>query len=126
MGFIGTPLLKGCLRKLQTHYVYYAHTGATHFSFNSSNNARVSTSVSRIRHAHGLRARIYYQKHVATIETMSKASERITGKAYSCIAPSAVSDGDIYAISMRTLIFLHLTRITSCFASYAPEAVSRL
>ena len=36
---------------------------------------------------------IYYQKHVATIETMSEASERI--KAYSCIAPYAARDGDM-------------------------------
>ena len=71
-GFHGTPLLKGCLRKYyaQTFYVHFAHTGAMHFSFNSSNNARVSTPVSRIRRAHGLLARIYCQKHVpATIET---------------------------------------------------------
>ena len=32
----------------QTFYLLYAHTGAMHFSFNSSNNARVSTPVSRI------------------------------------------------------------------------------
>ena len=38
----------------QTFYLLYAHTGAMHFSFNSSNNARVSTPVSRIRRAHGV------------------------------------------------------------------------
>ena len=36
---------------------------------------------------------VYYQKHVATIETMNEASKRI--KAYSCIAPSAARDGDM-------------------------------
>ena len=40
-----------------------------HFSFNSSNN---TTPISRIQSVHGLRACIYYQKHVATIETMSE------------------------------------------------------
>ena len=50
----GTPLLKGYLRKycVQMYYVHYAHTGATHFNFNSSNNARVSTPVSRIWRVH--------------------------------------------------------------------------
>ena len=36
IGFHGTPLLKGCLRKYQyaqTYYIHYAHTRATHFSF---------------------------------------------------------------------------------------------
>ena len=37
----------------------------------------------------GLHARIYYQKHVVTIETTSEVSERI--KAYSYIAPYAAS-----------------------------------
>ena len=41
-------------------------TLATHFSFNSSNNARVSNPVSRIRLAHGLHAHRYYQKHMET------------------------------------------------------------
>ena len=73
-GFQGTPVLKSCLRKYyaQTFYLRYAYTGATHFSFNSSNIARLSTPVSRIRRAHGLRARKYYQKHVETTETMSE------------------------------------------------------
>ena len=97
-GFHGTPLLKGCLRKYyaQMYHVHYAHTGATHFSFNSSNNTHVSSPVSRIRRAHGLRARIYYHKHVATLETMSKASEQI--KAYSCIAPSAAKDANMLSV----------------------------
>ena len=101
-GFHGTPLLKGCLLRkyyAQTFYVHYVHTGATHFSFNSSNNARASTPVSRIRRAHGLRARVWYQKHVATIETMSKVSERI--KACSCIVPSAqlgMARGDMLSV----------------------------
>ena len=38
----------------------------------------------------------YYQKHVATIETMSKVNERI--KAYSCIVPSAAWDGDMQSV----------------------------
>ena len=39
------PLLKGCLREYyaKTFYLHYAYTGATHFSFNNGNNARVST-----------------------------------------------------------------------------------
>ena len=54
MPFHETPVFKGCLRKyyVQTFYLHYAYTGATHFSFNSSNNARVSTPVPRIRCAH--------------------------------------------------------------------------
>ena len=99
-GFHGTPVYKGCLRKCyaQTFYLHYAYTGATHFTvfrFNSSNNARV-THVSRIRRAHGLRARKYYQKHVEIIEKTSEESERI--KAYSCIAPSAARDGDMQSV----------------------------
>ena len=56
----------------------------------------VSTSVSRIPRAHGLRARKCYQKHVATIETMSEVNGRI--KAYSCIVPSAGRDGDMQSV----------------------------
>ena len=72
-------------------YVHYTHTGATHFSFNNSNNTRVSTPVSRIQ-----REYIYYQRHMATTETMRKASERIKG--YSCIAFSAARDGDMLSV----------------------------
>ena len=43
--------------------------------------------------------RSHYQKHVATIETMSKASERI--KDYSCNAPSAARDGDMLSVWER-------------------------
>ena len=66
-----TPLLKGCLQKYyaQTYRVHYTHTDATHFGFNSSNNACVSTPVSRIQRTHSLRT---HQRLVATIETMSK------------------------------------------------------
>ena len=96
--FHGTSVFKDCLRKYyaQRFYLHYAYTGATHFSFNSSNNARVSTPVSRIRRAHGLRARKYYQKYVETTEAMSETSERI--KAYSCIAPSAARDGEMQSV----------------------------
>ena len=55
-----------------------------------ADNTCVSTPVSRIRCAHGLRARIYYQKHVATIETVSEA--------YSCIAPIAARDGNMLSV----------------------------
>ena len=73
-GFHGIPVFKGCLRKYyaQMFYLHYAYTGAMHFSFNSSNNTRVSSPVSRIRRAHGLHAHKYYQKHVETMETMSE------------------------------------------------------
>ena len=37
---------------------------------------------SRIQYVHGLRARIYYHKHVATIETMCEASKSEWSKAY--------------------------------------------
>ena len=77
-------------KRKRTSYAHYAHTGATHFSFKNSNNARVSTAVSRIRCAHGLRVHIYCQKHVVTIETMSEFN-----KAYSCIVTSAARDGDM-------------------------------
>ena len=42
---------------------------------------------------------IYYQKHMATIGTMSEASEWI--KAYSCIAPFAARDGDMLPVWER-------------------------
>ena len=92
------PSFEGLASKIlcATYYVHNTHTGATHFNFNSSNNARVSTSVTRIRRAYGLRARKYYKKYVATIETMSRASEQI--KAYSCIAASAARDGDMLLV----------------------------
>ena len=96
------PSLKGSLRKYaQTYYVHYAHTGATHFSFTVAitHDLHVSTPVSRIRRVHDLRARIYYQKHMATIETMSEARERIEAKVfYSCNAPSAARDGDMLSV----------------------------
>ena len=100
------PSFEGLPSKIlyaQTYYEHYAHTGATHSSFNSSNNARVSTPVSRIQCAHGPRARIYYQKHVATIETMSEASERI--KAYSCIAFSAPIVGMVICYQYESAYF---------------------
>ena len=73
-GFHGTPLLKGCLRKYyaQTYYVHYSHTGATHFRFTVAitHVCQLNFLVSRIRRVHALDARIYYQKHVATIDTI--------------------------------------------------------
>ena len=57
-GLLSKILCANVLRKLRSHWSY--------FSFNSSNTARVSTPVSTIRRMHGLRACIYYQKHVAT------------------------------------------------------------
>ena len=91
----GLPSKILCANVLRIHY---AHTGATHFNFNSSNNARVSTPVSRIRRAHGLYVHVYTTRSTwqPLVETMSKASERI--KAYSCIAPSAVRDGDMLSV----------------------------
>ena len=87
------------------------YTLCSHWSYalqlQSSKIALVSTQfpVSRIQRVRSLRARI-----------MSQASERI--RFYSCIALSA-DRGWRYAISMRALIFLRLTRITSCFAAFA-------
>ena len=45
------PSLEGLPSKYyaQMFYLHYVHTGATHFSCNSGNKARVSTPVSRIR-----------------------------------------------------------------------------
>ena len=61
MGSMEPLLLKGCLQKYyaQTYYVYYAHTGATHFSFTVAiTHVCHLIPVSRIRCAHGLRAGI--------------------------------------------------------------------
>ena len=67
-----------------------------------THDLHVSTPVSIIRHTHGLRARIYYQKHMATIETMNEARERIKAKVfYSCNAPSAARDGDMLSVWER-------------------------
>ena len=65
--FEGLPS-KNTMRKRSTYT-----TLATQFGFNGSNNARVSTPVSRIRRAHGLSAR-KYQKHVEImhVETTSE------------------------------------------------------
>ena len=76
--------IKGCHRKCQhaqTHYIHYAHTRAS-FTVAITHDLPVSTQfpVSKIRRAHDLRAHIYYQKHMATIETMSEARERIKAK----------------------------------------------
>ena len=97
----------------QMYYIHYPHTRATHFSFTVAithvsqlNNFLVS----RIWCAHDLRACIYYQKHVAIIETMSGLKQRF----YSCIAPSAARDGVM--LSVWECLFLCLMWITSCFA----------
>ena len=68
MGSMEPPLLKGCLR----NYVHYSHTGATHFRFTVAitHVCQLNFLVSRIRRVHALDARIYYQKDVATIETI--------------------------------------------------------
>ena len=63
----------------------YAHTGATHFSFNSSDSARVSTSVSWIRRAHALRACTYILpeargNHRDNERTAKRVSELTQGK----------------------------------------------
>ena len=53
-----------------TYYVHCDHTGATHFSFT------ITEAVdARMAYVH-----VYYQKNVATIETMSEESERIKAK----------------------------------------------
>ena len=55
------------------HTTYTTFTSrAMPFNFNSSNNGHVSTPVSRTWCTHGLHACIYYHKHMATTETMSK------------------------------------------------------
>ena len=64
-----------------------AHTGATHLSFTVAiTYARQLIPESRIRRAHGLRARI-----------MSEASE-LKQRFYSCIAPSAARDCDMLSV----------------------------
>ena len=70
----------------------------------SSNSARVSTPSPRFSRrepgdeANGLCARIYYQKHVATIETMSEASERIKARVIFMHVPYAARDGDMLSV----------------------------
>ena len=63
-------------------------------SIHSSNNALVS----RIRRAHAWSTCTYM--HVATIETISEANERIQAKVL-CIAPSAARDGDMLSVWER-------------------------
>ena len=67
-----------CTRRSHWSYALQLHI---------SNNARVSTPLSRIRRAHGLCSRI-----------MSEASERIKAKVYSCNTPSAAKDGDMLSV----------------------------
>ena len=86
-GFHGlhvTPLLKGCLRKYyaQTFYLHYAHTGATHFSFNSIAITHVCQLLYQKFDAcmPYMHARIYYHKHVVTIGTMSELRSKWVNK----------------------------------------------
>ena len=75
-------------------------------------SARVSTPASRIRRAHGLCARKYYQKHVQTVETVSEL------KLIHALLPLQLGIA-ICNQYRRTLIFPRFTRITSCFAASA-------
>ena len=77
----GSKLLcANVLRTLRSHWSYA-------LQLQHAIRMCVNSCIKNSTRAWPIRARIYYQKLVATIETMSKASERI--KAYSCIAPSA-------------------------------------
>ena len=74
-GFHRTPLLKGYLRKYyaQTYYVHYAHTGATHFSFNSS--------ITQV-------CQLLYQEFDARMAYVTTI----------CIVPSAARDSDMLSV----------------------------
>ena len=101
--FEGLPSkLLNTMRKRST-YTIYAHTGATYFGFNSSNNDVCRFLFQEFDADLRAHARKYYQKHVATIETVSEAIERI--KVYSCIAPSAASDGDMLVYQYEIAYF---------------------
>ena len=83
--FHGTPLLKGCLQKyyVQTYYVHFAHTRASHFSFTVPiTHVCQPNNFSRMTRARPTCTYIYYQKHMATIETMSEAREWIKVKVF--------------------------------------------
>ena len=58
------------------------HTGAAHFSVTVAITHDLNSIFPVSTHAHDLRARIHYQKHMATIETMSEARERIKAKIF--------------------------------------------
>ena len=105
-----TPLLKSCLQKYyaQTYRVHYTHTDATHFGFNSSNNACVSTPVSRIQRAHSLHA---HQRLVATIETMSEL------RLIHTLLPLHL--GIVICYQYESAYFPASYAITSCFAASA-------
>ena len=107
----GLPSKVLCAKVLRKYN--YAHSGATHFSFNGSNNSRVSTPVAGIRLAHGLRACAWRQWE-------KRASEL---KLIHAMLPLQLRMA-IYAIGIRALIFL--TLITSCFAAVARSGVTPL
>ena len=74
------PSLEGYLRK-RTTYTTYTHTRATHFSF----TVAITHDLPCVNSYQEFDARcptrtLYYQKYMATIETMSEARERIKAK----------------------------------------------
>ena len=74
------PSLEGLPSKIlcANRYSHWSYALELH----SSNNARPQLNNFLYRRALDLHARIYYQKRMATIETMSKARERIKAKVF--------------------------------------------
>ena len=109
IGFHGTPLLKGCLRKYQyaqTYYIHYAHTRATHFSFTLAIThnlpVHVNSIISCIKNS--MRAwptctYILSEAH-GNHRDNERSEERIKAKFffYLCNAPSAARDGDMLSV----------------------------
>ena len=100
------PSLEGIPSKILCAIVVRSNCSYA-LQLHSSNSARVSTPSPRFSRrepgdeANGLCARIYYQKHVATIETMSEASERIKARVIFMHAPYAARDGDMLSVCER-------------------------
>ena len=100
--FEGLPskiLCANALRTLCSHWSYALQLQQQYIIHQL--NAHVSTPVSRIQRVHGLCAHLYYQKHVANIETMSEASK--WSKVYSCIAPSVARGGFMLSVSLTQI-----------------------
>ena len=103
--FEGLPSTILCANVLR---IQYAHTGATHFSF----------KVAKSHVCHFCIKNSTRSWPTCTYNEPSERASELRQRFYSCIALSA-DRGWRYAISMRALIFLRFTRITSCFAAFA-------
>ena len=122
-GFHGTPLLKGCLRKYyaqRTTYTTLTSELRMHFNFNSSNNARVSTPVSRIRRVHGPRAHNILPQARGNHRDNERRERASELKLIHALLPLQL--GMLICYQYESAFFPRLTRKTSCFAVSAARS----